>query len=91
MLPSPDAHSLSRLLSTVVADPRTLPFTRLNDLRNATDVLKAKSKSFYAGCVLFEGQLQLDLLSLCVSMMLHRLSRPLISRLAQVRLLPGRR
>lgn len=64
---SPSEQTLERLVGTVFFDPKKTPFSRVNDLRSAALILQAKSKSFAAGCVLFEGQLQLDLLALYVN------------------------
>lgn len=61
---APAEQSVQRLAATLLLDPKNLPFARIEDLRSASLILQAKSKSFAAGCILFEGQLQLDLLSL---------------------------
>ncbi|KAM0789930.1 hypothetical protein ACM66B_006770 [Microbotryomycetes sp. NB124-2] len=56
--------TLSSLASTVIADPRDLPHDTLNDLAHCVHLLRVKSKSFYAGSILFEGKPKLDLLVL---------------------------
>ncbi|SCV70134.1 BQ2448_1528 [Microbotryum intermedium] len=52
------------LLRTVVTRPQSLPYARLSDLNAAVALLREKSKSFYTANFVFEGRLQLNLLSL---------------------------
>ncbi|KDE03949.1 hypothetical protein MVLG_05583 [Microbotryum lychnidis-dioicae p1A1 Lamole] len=52
------------LLRTVVTRPQSLPHARLADLSAAVGLLREKSKSFYTANFVFEGRLQLNLLSL---------------------------
>ncbi|KAK4048664.1 hypothetical protein OIV83_004634 [Microbotryomycetes sp. JL201] len=56
--------TISSLARTVTMDPRDLPHETIGDLAQCVDLLQAKSKSFYAGSILFEGRLKLDLLVL---------------------------
>lgn len=54
------------LVQTIWQPYAELPFARLQDLHAATECLREKSKSFFLASALFEGGLQLDLLSLSV-------------------------
>lgn len=59
--------SIPSVLKSVITAPEMYDTARLDHLKIAIALLRAKSKSFYVASLLLDGKLKLDLLSLYVS------------------------